>query len=211
MRCFLSLLVAFHVEGICAIGGWWRMPFRNHVKIGTSKHKFEGIQSFCQLFLFICICVYIYIIISHTDIKEGLQSPASKCFFPFHHFFYNRTMHFWGSRHWLIELTLASFVVDNMFSFPRNASLVPKSCWKSCWGLGPYGWTVTSGSSQHPHGVSFPELQMCQGTRGLSECQVHNPYTWWRKNCTARQCSKHPIADALWHHEELCRISKSKD
>ena len=62
------------------------MPFRNHVKIGTSKHKFVNhfVNSFVSYVytVFIYICIYIYII-SHTDIKEGLQSPASKCFFHF--------------------------------------------------------------------------------------------------------------------------------
>ena len=51
-----------------------------------NRHKQAQVrQSFCQLFRFICIyCIYIYIyIISHTDIKEGLQSPASKFFFHF--------------------------------------------------------------------------------------------------------------------------------
>lgn len=80
---------------------------------------------------------------------------------------------------------------------------------------GLYGWTVTSGSSQPPMGLAAESsntspvhlhVPMHQGfvrTSGSQPTQMENKLH--------SLCSKHPIADAFWHHEELSRIRKSKD
>ena len=152
---------------------------------------------------------------------------------------YNRTMHFWGSRNTIRASIVVDNYVKGLpelqslvpkscwtscgsltwLQEPPKKKGFCKVIFQNFWG----GWFSVGLASQELHTslvlvlqafriVEVEWMSMYQCTKGLSDCHVHNPYSLQLMGKKLHSlCSKYPITDASWHHEELSRIRKSKD